>query len=109
MPEEDTVPIAFIPTVEEAHARSKIYKYLVKMRDVKNDSLPHFAGMEGERSWMQYVDDSERVLNGYQLSREAQGKEDWQANLMDNITLAKCRAIAAGVGLQVPGMEFGQQ
>ena len=106
MAETTKLPPIFKPTPEEEEARQKTYSKISEMRDLKNDPQPHFAGPRGNRSWLDYIDDSERVLNGYQMSREAQGKEDWQANLMDNITLAKCRAIAAGVGLKVPEMHF---
>jgi hypothetical protein len=106
MPETETLPPIFHPTPEEEQARMEDYGYLSDMRDLKLKPFPNFAGQNGQRSWLKYIDDSERVLNGYQLSREAQGKEDWQSNLMDNITLAKCRAIAAGVGLRVPRMTF---
>lgn len=104
----DTEPVKvfFKPTAEEEKAREVFYKNLTLMRDLKTQQFPHFAGQYGQRSWLSYIDDSERVLNGYVESREAQGKEEWQANLMDNITLQKCRAIAAGVGLRVPKMNF---
>lgn len=107
MPDE-TKPTTevFVPTKEETKAGAKLYENLALMRELKEQSKPHFAGSRGNRSWLRYIDDSERVLNGFVQSREAQGKEGWQANLMDNITLAKCRAIAAGVGLKVPKMAF---
>jgi hypothetical protein len=40
------------------------------------------------------------------MTREDQDKESWQSNFLDNITLAKLRATATGVGLQVPDMHF---
>lgn len=94
------------PTKEETEARSKVYKHLQTMRELKDKKMPHFSGPDGERSWLQLVDDSERVLNGYTLSREAQNKEPWQSNLLDKISRAKMRAVAAGVGLKVPDMAF---
>jgi hypothetical protein len=83
-----------------------VYKYIERMRELKDEKFAHFSGPDGERSWIQLVDDSEKILNGYTLSREAQGKEDFQSNMMDNISRAKMRAIAAGVGLKTPQMEF---
>lgn len=97
----------FIASSEEDEARMEDWGYLQDMTDVKTQGMPHFAsGERGHRSWLQYIDDSEKVLNGYVQTREAQGKEGWQSNVLDNITLAKCRAIAAGVGLKVPDMKF---
>ena len=102
----EKMPPVFKPSEEEQKARDEMYAKLQYMKDEKLKPRPHFAGQDGHRSWLRYIDDSERVLNGYYMSRDAQGKESWQANIMDNITLAKCRAIAAGVGLKVPEMEF---
>lgn len=86
--------------------RTRGYKRLHEMRELKTDRMPHFAGPDGERSFLGMIDDSERILNGYSPSREEQGKENWQSNIVDNITRAKLRAIAAGVGLKVPEMIF---
>ncbi len=104
----ETVPTAYyVPTPEETEARTKLYKNFEHMRKLKDTVNPHFqTGPNGPRSFNTYLDDSERILNGYTLSREDQGKEEWQSNLMDNVTLAKLRAIAAGVGLKVPEMAF---
>jgi len=93
---------AYNPTPEEQKARHKVYERIERMRELKNKKLPHFANQYGQRSFNEYIDDSERILNGYVFSRESQGKEDWQSNLMDNMTRAKMRGIASGVGLKVP-------
>lgn len=103
---EKKVAPAYTSSVEENDARVKSYGYLEDMIDLKNKVFPHFSGPEGERSWNDMVDDSEMILNGYTLSRGEQGKEDWQSNMMDNVSRVKMKAIAAGVGLQVPGMSF---
>lgn len=91
---------------EQQKRRTILYSRRVKMEQLKNDNFPHFSGTRGPRSFLKYIDDSEKTVNGYVLSREAQGKESWQSNTLDNITLAKMRAIAAGVGLKVPNMKF---
>ena len=97
---------AYVPSAKEAACRTRTYGHLETMRQLKDNAMPHFqTGPDGPRSWKQYVDDSERILNGYTMSREAQGKEGWQSNLLDNISRAKLTAIAAGVGLKVPEME----
>lgn len=94
------------PSPEERKARYKTYNRIDRMRELKDKAFPHFAGPDGERSFNTYIDDSERILNGYTFSRESQGKEDWQSNMLDNITRAKLRGVAASVGLKVPEMRF---
>jgi hypothetical protein len=97
----------FVPSPEEVACRTRVYKNVREMSELKNKSMPHFAtGPDGERSFLDYVDMSEKILNGFTMSREASGKEEWRSNLCDNITLAKMRAIAAGVGLKTPEMSF---
>src|SRR3990167_6096168 len=96
----------YMPSAEETKARSLAYGYLQDMIDLKNEPFPHFSGPEGQRSWLQLINDSESILNGYTISRDAQGKEAWQSNMMDNISRVKVRAVVAGVGLKVPDMAF---
>ncbi len=101
----NTTP-AYILSDKEREAHKKSYGYLDTMMKLKDEVMPHFSGPEGERSWNDMIDDSEMILNGYTLSREAQGKQSWQSNMMDNVSRVKMKAIAAGVGLSVPGMNY---
>lgn len=94
------------PSATIAADTTKDYGYLKTMIELKDKAMPHFSGPNGERSWNEMVDDSEMILNGYTLSREAQGKESWQSNMMDNISRVKMKAIAASVALTVPGVTF---
>lgn len=96
----------YVPTLRQSADRQRVYKHVEEMRLLKDKKMPHFSGPEGERSWKDYIDDSEKIINGYVLSREMQGKEEWMSNLLDNISRAKLRAVAAGVGLKVPEMSF---
>lgn len=99
----------YTPTAEEAVARNKVYGYLQTMRDLKDKAMPHFqSGPNGPRSWLQMLDDAEALVNIYTPSREESGKGDWQsnANAGGAEVRAKMRAVAAGVGLKVPDMEF---
>lgn len=96
----------YISSDKENAARVKSYGYLTDMIELKDKIQPHFSGPNGDRSWNDMIDDSEMILNGYTLSRAEQGKEDWQSNMMDNVSRVKMKAIAAGVGLSVPGMSF---
>lgn len=99
----------YVPTPEESIARTELYKELQFMRELKQQAMPHFAnGPSGPRSWLTMLDDSEAILNINTLTREEQGKSDWQSN--SNVggaeVRAKMRAIAAGVGLKIPDMQF---
>lgn len=99
----------YMPTAEEAEARTRMYENLQVMRDLKNNPMPHFqSGPNGARSWLQMVDDSEALVNVFTPSREEAGKAGWQsnANLAGAEVRAKMRAIAAGGGLKVPEMAF---
>ena len=96
----------YVPSADESAKRVKAYQYLHDMIELKDQAMPHFSGPDGERSWNEMVDDSEMILNGYTMSRASQGKEDWQSNMMDNVSRVKMKAVAAGVALKVPGMTF---
>lgn len=102
----ETTTEQYVLTDKEAKARDKAYSYLETMRELKQEPFAQFSGPRGQRSWNTMIDDSERIINGYTLSREAQGKEEWQSNMLDNISRVKMRAIAASVGLKVPEMEY---
>lgn len=107
MPPETKLTPQYVPTAREQADRVRVYKRIEEMRQLKDNDMAHFqTGPEGPRSFNRYIDDSERILNGYTLSRDAQGKEDWQSNLLDNISRAKLRAVAASVGIKMPELAF---
>ena len=105
--EETKLSPIYVPTPKEQKDRTRIYGHIETMRQLKDQAMPHFqSGPDGARSFNTYIDDSERMLNGYSPSREDQGKEEWQSNLLDNVTRSKLKAVAAGLGLRVPEMTF---
>lgn len=104
--ETSTITESYKPTPEEDTARTETYSQLQEMITLKDEKMPHFAGPDGWRSFNEYIDSSERILNGYTPSKSEQGKAEWQSNMMDNITRAKMRAIAASVGLKMPEMQY---
>ena len=105
--EETKLSPIYVPTPQEQEDRTRVYEHIETMRQLKDQAMPHFqSGPDGARSFNSYIDDSERMLNGYSPSREDQGKEEWQSNLLDNVTRSKLKAVAAGVGLRVPEMTF---
>ena len=76
--ETETKIVNFVPTPNQSDDRTRVYNHIDKMRELKDKPMPHFqSGPDGERSFNNYLDDSERMLNGYTLSRDAQGKEEW--------------------------------
>ena len=74
--EKDKIPPTYLPTPEVPEIRADRYKKLNDMMDLKRQSMPHFSSPSGERSFLQYIDDSERILNGWTPSKESQGKDD---------------------------------
>src|SRR3990167_11190487 len=100
---DDPVAVQYVPTPSEAEARAELYKNLQLMRELKNTPLPQFQnGPNGQRSWLQMVDDSEALANIFTPSREEGKKVDWQsnANVAGAEVRAKMRAVAAGTGLR---------
>lgn len=96
----------FMPSPEVQKKRERAYSKLSKMRQLKLEPKPHFSGPGGMRSFDTYIDEGERILNGYTPSREEQGKDDWQSNTIDNVSRAKLRSVAASVGLKVPETRY---
>lgn len=100
--------IQYTPTLEVQEKRTKDYGYLSEMIALKIKPMAHFSGPDsGARSFLDNIDASEKIVNGYTLARSEQGKEEWQSNLLDNVSRAKLRGVAAGVGLKIPDMRFG--
>lgn len=106
MESETIAPILNLTPVQQKK-RTEVYKHLQEMINLKEKKFAHFSGGDtGMRSFLDNIDMSEKILNGYTLTREESGKEEWQSNLLDNISRAKLRAICAGFGLKVPQMKF---
>jgi len=85
----------FVPSNEQSERRHVIYGRLLDMMQLKDHAYPHFSGPNGKRSFNQYLDDSEKILNGYTMSRSEQGKEEWQCVSEDTeiLTLDGWKAI----------------
>lgn len=98
----------WVPNDKEQQARTALYKDYEEMRRLKETAMPHFSGPNGDRSWLDMVDDAEAIINMHTPSREEQGKDDWQsnANVSGAEIRAKVRAVAAGTGLRVPEMKY---
>lgn len=94
------------PTKKIQEKRDSVYRQVQEMIDERNRSFPQFTGENGDRTLIQYINDSDRRLNAYTPSREEQGKEDWQANVFNPITREKLKAVVAGVAQRFPEIEF---
>lgn len=96
------------PSEDTRKARERVYKDIDKMLEVRNQTYKQFNGGQSssDRTLKQYIDDSNRRLNGYTLTRQEQDKEDWQANFFDNITRSKMKAFIAGVAMNIPDLAF---
>jgi len=93
-------------TNKEQEIRTSVYKDIETMIERRGETYPHFNGEDGDRTLVQYINDSDLRLNGNTPSREAQGKEDWQSNLFNPVTRNKMKALIAGVALTVPQLKF---
>ncbi len=94
------------PDQKTRDRRGEVYGYVDTMVERRNQTYPEFNDDGGNQTLRQYVDDSDRRLNGYTLNREAQGKDPWQANIFNPITRAKLRAIVAGVSTTFPEFTY---
>ena len=103
--EKETKEVLKLSTEEEA-ARTDVYDDIDHMMRERDRSFPHFNDEYGDRTLKEFVNDSDRRLNGYTLPREEQGKDDWQNNLFDPITRNKAKALIAGVALSVPEQTY---
>lgn len=97
---------SFRLTKKEEEIRTKLYKDIDYMMEVKNRKYPHFNGEDGDRTLEQYINDSDLRLNGNTPSRAAQDKEDWQSNLFNPVTRNKMKAMMAGVALTEPPLSY---
>src|SRR3990167_1260169 len=59
-----------------------------------------------DRTLKDFIDDSEKRLNAYVLSKEAQGKEEWQANFATRAYANKAKALLAATSRDIPDMKL---
>lgn len=90
------------PSKAERELRDARYADVDTMVERRDFTYPEFNDDGGDQTLIQYIDDSDRRLNGYTLPREAQEKEDHQNNIFTQVTRAKLRAVVAGTALSFP-------
>src|SRR3990167_2230035 len=99
-------PQAYRPTRKVQEARTEVYSAVESMLAERDRTWAQFNGPDGNRTLIQYIDDNERRLNGFRPTREEHDKEEWQANVFDNVTRVKLKAFCAGVALNIPEQDF---
>jgi hypothetical protein len=82
-----------------------VYEEYTKMRDLRNNKWKYF----NDRTFPDFIDDSQLRLNGYIPTREAQGKEVWQSNVFHPVTRNKFKAMLAAVALDIPQIRIVAQ
>jgi len=92
----------YIPNKKDGEELDFIYREVDDLVRVKNGSYPQF----NERTLVQFVDDSEKRVQGYVPTREEQGKEDWQSNVFNQSTRNKLKALVAGVASTPPDLRY---
>jgi hypothetical protein len=97
---------AYRPSEKVKELQHETYGHVEAMVIERNRTWPHFNGPEGNRTLIQYIDDNDRRLNGFRPTKEEQDKEEWQANVFDNVTRVKLKAFCAGIALQIPDQEY---
>lgn len=94
------------PSKKVQELRDSVYRDVQEMIDERNRTYPQFNGENGDRTLIQYINDSDRRLNAYTPSREEQDKEEWQANVFNPVTREKLKAVVAGVAQRFPELQY---
>lgn len=92
------------PSKETLDIIEKTYDDIDEMVDIMQDSFSEFNGNgDGtDRTLKQFLDDAQKRANSYVMTREAQGKEEWQANVFTPTTRNKVKALIAGIAKAPP-------
>lgn len=90
------------PTEEQKVRIKYVYDERTDMINKRNQPYVQF----NDRTLKDFIDDSEKRLNAYVLSKESQGKEDWQANFATRAYANKAKALLAATARDIPGMHF---
>lgn len=72
------------------------------MRNKRDQTYVQF----NDRTLLEFVDDSDKRLNAYVLSKDEQGKEEWQANFATRAYANKTKALLAATARDIPDMNF---
>jgi len=75
-----------------------VYGELDLMIEERNKTWRQF----NDRTLVDFIDDSEKRVQGYVPDRESQGKEEWESNVFNQTTRNKLKAIVAAVAVNPP-------
>ena len=100
--EEKVKPKIYVPDKEETKDLDFVYKEVEEMIDQRHQTPRQFNG----RTLVQFVDDSDKRVQGYVPTREEQGKEEWQSNVFNQTTRNKLKAVVAGVSSTPPDLHY---
>ena len=92
----------YVPNAEDKEELDFVYEEVMEMIKIRNQPYPQFNG----RTLIQFVDDSEKRVQGYVPTREEQGKEEWQSNVFNQSTRNKLKALVAGVASTPPDLRY---
>src|SRR3990167_8664275 len=104
MPEEETKQDLTIwePTDAQKERIKFVYDERADMIKKRDDTYVQF----NDRTLKDFIDDSEKRLNAYVLSKEQQGKEEWQANFATRAYANKAKALLAATARDIPDINF---
>jgi len=92
----------YIPKLEEKKEIDFVYDEVDEMIKVRDQGYPQFNW----RTLIQFIDDSEKRVQGFVPTKEEQGKEDWQSNVFNQSTRNKLKALVAGVASTPPELRY---
>jgi len=92
----------YIPNKEDREELDFVYREVDDMIKERNRTRRQF----NDRTLVQFIDDSEKRVQGYVPDRESQGKEDWQSNVFNQATRNKLKALVAAVANTPPDLRY---
>ena len=92
----------YVPTGDEQQDLDFVYEEVEEMIKIRNQNYRQF----NDRTLIQFVDDSEKRVQGYVPTREEQGKEEWQSNVFNQSTRNKLKALVAAVATTPPDLRY---
>ncbi len=92
----------YIPPEKDRKDLEFVYEEVDGMIKERNRTWRQF----NDRTLIQFIDDSEKRVQGYVPSKESQGKEDWQSNVFNQATRNKLKALVAAVASTPPDLRY---
>src|SRR3990167_9980854 len=90
------------PTDKQKERVQFVYDERADMKYKRDQEYVQF----NDRTLKDFIDDSEKRMNAYVLSKEAQGKEEWQANFATRAYANKTKALLAATSRDIPDMKL---